>query len=620
FVVFGDRTGGVPAGLEVLKQAIVDTNLLDPDLVMTVGDLIQGYNETPEWLRQMQEYQDIMDTLNMRWFPVAGNHDVYWRGETPPPQGHHEVNYETHFGPLWYTFAHKNAGFIVLYSDEGDPATNQKAFNVPMLQRMSDEQLAFLDTALATHQDRDHVFVFLHHPRWKGGGYAGGNWNVVEDMLLAAGNVSGVFAGHIHRMRYDEVGSDNQDDPKPTSRTLPYYTLATTGGHLDADIPGAGYLHHFNIVTVRESRVTVASLPVGTVVDPKEFTPAFIRDTELAREIRAKIDTRQPSSSVLIQTNGSAAGEVVASVRNPCQRDVEVTIALNQINTDWQSSLDHQHFELPPGQSKRIAFQLHRAVGPIESLSIPEVQISVVYVGDSTRIAMPATSTELPLELAAVPADFFRDRDNRCVQVSGGAIQINDDEFELPDGPFTLEAWVKPFSSSGYAGMVAKTQGSEFALFYDEGSPQFDVHLDGKYVTAKSSTVIEVNQWSHIAGVFDGSHVQLFVNGQLVDAKPGSGARGRNRLPLLIGADPDRAGRVSRPFSGMIDEVRLTTGAVYSTAFTPDWRLQSLETTTLMFNLDGRVGPFALDQSASASMGRFTGSIELVDRSVSEER
>jgi hypothetical protein len=40
FVVYGDRTSGVPAGLKILEQAVADTNLLAPDLVMTVGDLV----------------------------------------------------------------------------------------------------------------------------------------------------------------------------------------------------------------------------------------------------------------------------------------------------------------------------------------------------------------------------------------------------------------------------------------------------------------------------------------------------------------------------------------------------------------------------------------------------
>ena len=38
FAVFGDRTGGPAEGVQVLAQAVDETNLLGPDLVMTVGD------------------------------------------------------------------------------------------------------------------------------------------------------------------------------------------------------------------------------------------------------------------------------------------------------------------------------------------------------------------------------------------------------------------------------------------------------------------------------------------------------------------------------------------------------------------------------------------------------
>ena len=50
FAVFGDRTGGPAEGIEVLADAVAEVNLIDPDLVMTVGDLINGYNQTPEWM------------------------------------------------------------------------------------------------------------------------------------------------------------------------------------------------------------------------------------------------------------------------------------------------------------------------------------------------------------------------------------------------------------------------------------------------------------------------------------------------------------------------------------------------------------------------------------------
>ena len=140
FVVFGDRTGGPKEGINVLASAVEETNLLDPDFVMTVGDLVQGYNQTPEWLAQTHEYKETMAGLQMPWYPVAGNHDVYWRGGEVPP-GQHEANYEEHFGPLWYWFGHKNAAFIVLYTDEGEGASNRKGFGVPELIQMSSRQL-----------------------------------------------------------------------------------------------------------------------------------------------------------------------------------------------------------------------------------------------------------------------------------------------------------------------------------------------------------------------------------------------------------------------------------------------------------------------------------------------
>ena len=39
FIVFGDRTGGPVEGIKILAQAVVDTNLLDPDGERVLSDL-----------------------------------------------------------------------------------------------------------------------------------------------------------------------------------------------------------------------------------------------------------------------------------------------------------------------------------------------------------------------------------------------------------------------------------------------------------------------------------------------------------------------------------------------------------------------------------------------------
>ena len=303
FAIYGDRTGGNPSGLKFLRQAVVDTNLIDPDFVMTVGDLIQGYNRPAEWMTEMKEFTEIMNRLDMKWFPVAGNHDIYWDFRDPQrPREHHEANYEKEFGPLWYSFQHKENGFIVLFSDEGDPQTGEKGFRAARMQNMSPRQLEFLEKALQRLGECKQVFCFLHHPRWLGGGYEGSNWPEVHKRLVAAGNVGAVFAGHIHHMTYHGPVDG-----------IEYYSLATTGGHLSMDSPELGYLHHFNLVTVRPDGFSVSAIPVGGVIDPKSFDKKFLDEVNVVRQARPRL----LGEKLKVNLDGSVSQPYNLAFKNP---------------------------------------------------------------------------------------------------------------------------------------------------------------------------------------------------------------------------------------------------------------------------------------------------------------
>jgi len=577
FVVYGDRTGGPPEGIRVLAQAVKDTNLLGPDLVMTVGDLVQGYNERASWLAQMAEYKLTMGGLKMPWYPVAGNHDVIWNG-SPPPQGHHESDFERHFGPLWYWFPFKNAAFVVLFTDEGDRTTNRKGWGAPELNRISDEQLQWLKKTLRDAADKDHVFVFCHHPKWQPN-YPGSNWDAVHKLLKDAKNVTAVFAGHIHRQRYD----GKRDG-------IEYFTLAAVGAGMPFDIPGTGYLHHFNVVTVRKDRIDVATVPVGRVLDPREMTPERLADIDRARALAPL-----PPDPLTLGADGAADGQGSVRLENPTTRPLAVTLTLDADDALWALAPDHAHFILPPRGGRTLEFRYRRS-GDLDALAAPRVGIQVDYLGESMRVALPKTSTVLPVRLAGIPEDLRVARADRALRLGGrGCLTA---PLEIPDGPFTVEGWLNASDLAGRRGFLAKTERSDFGILLYDGAPAFHVFVGDAYANAKSTDAVDAATWHHLAGVFDGAEARLYVDGRLVAKGAGSGARRRNPYPFCVGADPDRRGEPTSFFEGRIDEVRVSRVARYSgDAFTPARTFEPDADTLLLLHCDGLVGPFAVDHS-----------------------
>jgi hypothetical protein len=588
FVVFGDRTGGPAEGIKVLEQAVADTNLLDPDLVLTVGDLINGYNAHDAWHAQAAEYKAAMAKLRMPWFPVAGNHDVYWRGEGRPP-GEHESNFEAVFGPLWYAVQHKQCWFVVLYSDEGDPKTGRKDFNDPECQRMSPAQFEWLGRTLEQAKGAQHVFVFLHHPRWLA--RYGGDWDRVHALLARAANVTAVFAGHIHCMRFDG-----------TKDGIQYYTVASVGAHLGMDAPAAGYLHQFHVVTVRPQGIVVAALPVGTVMDPQAITGQISDDAALLHaELRAEVASCVAAGDEPpLRADGTVDAVVTLRVHNPATRAIDLEL-IPIDGEPWVFGPDHQHLVVPPRQAGTTTFAVRRRAEASAAFALPRLEIRCDYLAADRRIGLPRREQAIDLPPPADLGTEVAARDGALVLDGRGAcLAVPSDRLALPDGPFTVEAWALGSDFAGRRALVAKTENSEFSLFCSDGQASFSVRLGAAYATAKSAApVLQTDRWHHLAGVFDGSEVRCYVDGALVGKAPALGARTTNALPLYVGADPNGRGEPVSFFAGRIDEVRITRGVVYAgERFAPAERLDATADTVLLLHLDRDFGPWSADASA----------------------
>ncbi len=578
FAVFGDRTGGPPEGIQVLADAVRDVNIIGPDLVMTVGDLIQGYNRTPEWMVQAAQFKAVMDGLDMPWYPVAGNHDVYWRGADRPAE-EHEGNYEKVFGPLWYAFRHKNSWFYVLYTDEPNPDTGERNFNKAECQRMSPEQFAWLQQTLEQTKDAENVFVFLHHPRWLGGKY-GDDWKKVHAALAAPGNVKAVFAGHIHQMKY----SGKQDG-------IEYFALATVGGSNFGDMPEAGFLHHFDLVTVRKGEISIASLPVGEVDDVRAVT------VEVSRECRNLADNMRPKVSGLLELGPQMGcdGELSVSLTNPSSRPLDVTLSGIANDPRWSFSPDHHHFQLAAGETTEFKMQVHRWAEPLDrALQLPTLRMQADYLGEGVRVPLPDRDVWMPVTTKHLPTPAASEKEH-WMSLNGAAdvAVIPAADLQLPDGPFTLEGWVWAKKFVKRQGLLAKTENSEYGIFMSNGVAEFTVHLGGKYRAAKAPEgSLNTKRWHHIAGVYDGSEVRLYIDGKKVASAPASGVRTTNNHPFIIGADVNSRGVAVDGLHGHLDAVRLSTGARYNADFAPERRPTADAQTLLLLNMDPLIGPW----------------------------
>ncbi|QDU66912.1 LamG-like jellyroll fold domain-containing protein [Engelhardtia mirabilis] len=590
FVVFGDRTGGPAEGVEVLADAVRDTNLLGPDLVMTVGDLVEGYNDVEPWMTQMREFRGIMDGLAMPWFPVAGNHDIYFRGDDRPAQ-EHEGDYELHFGPLWYAFEHKGSWFVVLYSDEANPETGERNFNKAECQRISPEQLDWLEATLERATGAEHVFVFLHHPRWIGRNY-GDDWRRVHERLVAAGNVSAVFGGHIHEMRYDPLDG------------IEYFALATVGGHQPGLAPRAGFLHQYHVVTVRSSGIDVTAYAVGDALDPRAITG------DVNADIYALEAGLVPRFADLpaIGADGGAAGVVEVALSNPGTRPIELELTLESGDRDWVFVPDHEHATLGAGETRSFRLGASRyATGFGRNLELPELVLRSDYLAESARLPLPERRTVVPLdgELPAISADDAAG----ALTLDGGYARVPAEDLDLPDGPFTLECWVRGERFAARQGIVTKTENSEYGIFASGGTPSFTVHLGGSYTDATADDVVlATDRWQHLAGVFDGREVRLYVDGKLVAQAAASGSRTPNDLPLVVGGDVDRNGNGTSLLAGQVDEVRLSLGARYGVdTFAPERRHAVDDRALLLLHADRQFGPWIADASGRGAHGVLVG-------------
>src|SRR6185369_1017668 len=143
----------------------------------------------------------------------------------------------------------------------------------------------------------------------------------------------------------------------------------------------------------------------------------------------------------------------------------------------------------------------------------------------------------------------------------GGRIDADYTPDLNPSGPFTVECWVRPaWTSSNACPLSSQTySGSSRAgyVFYQNnqsGVNQWEFRLGDAngYVSVAAGGPVQTNTWQHLAGVYNGTNVVLYVNGTPVVSASLSRAFAANQSQgFRLGA----GGGGNYPFNGDLDEV-----------------------------------------------------------------
>jgi len=342
FVVVSDRTGGMRPG--VFEDGVRKVNLLQPEFVMSVGDLISGVTrDRQEIAEQWREFQSFVAQLQMPFFFVPGNHDIS-----------NEVMAEEwvqRFGKTYYHFVYRNVLFLCLNTEDPPPT------------KMSAAQRDYVARALAGNPRVRWVLVFMHKPLWDYEEETG--WREIEELLK--GRKHTVIAGHRHD--YTKFERNHQS----------YIVLATTGGGSKLRGRAFGEFDQVAWVTMTDDGPVLANLYMDGIWDQNVRTEEMARTMSGALAGKAVV-MEQMFTNALFRGSAAFPGATTL-LRLANDADLPMTFSARLLSTD-QVHVKPARVErvLAPRSSETIevTFAVPQPV-PVSELALLAAEWSIIY-------------------------------------------------------------------------------------------------------------------------------------------------------------------------------------------------------------------------------------------------
>ena len=243
FAIVGDRTGGERKGF--FGKGVDALNLLRPEFVMSVGDLI-ACGGKDDVRAQWKEEAEIVSRLQMPFFHVVGNHDIWtgFTGMTPQRQRSIDVWKELHGTNTYYNFTYKGCHFVCFN-------TMERHDYFPPREPIPQNQIDWALAEMAKHKDARWHFLFMHKPI---------DWT--SDRWLA-------FERAINTFDYTVFCGDWHNHCTAVRHGKKYYMIGTTGGGFDCGVLSDdlryGVMDSVTWVTVTKKGPVVSNLALAGI-------------------------------------------------------------------------------------------------------------------------------------------------------------------------------------------------------------------------------------------------------------------------------------------------------------------------------------------------------------------
>lgn len=266
FAVISDLNSGEREG--VFEVAVEQINLLKPDFILSIGDLIEGGTEdTLQLKKEFDHFDERVSKAKAPFFHTGGNHDLtnlvmrtYW---------------QKRYGRTYYHFVYNQILFLIVDSEDyeekrmqqiyiarkraielldsgkTEEANKSEYFQMPERKsgEIGDAQSAYFEKVISENPNVKWTFILMHKPVWQREGTR--NLSRIEKALSAKQFT--VINGHFHDYSYTQKGARD------------YIMLGTTSGGQNDKSENS--FDHIMLVNVDEEGPSFANLKLEGILD-----------------------------------------------------------------------------------------------------------------------------------------------------------------------------------------------------------------------------------------------------------------------------------------------------------------------------------------------------------------